>query len=319
MRHRPAHSQKTRHKWPYIVIGLLIFFGSLFSFWQIQGSQFWRRSWRSYILLHTSPPVVVSLPHQAEEKMILVTLPEDVEINVPYGYGPYRLNAIWKLGELEKKPELPTAAIGDLLSIPLSLRIGENEPRILETRSKEEFAQSIKNVFSLTELLRTDISNLNLIDRLKFALTLKTGSDGMVVIFLHRSYDITSQVTLPSGVVVKQISEDNLNSQIGQQFEDEGIRSDGLIVAVKNTTDTPGLGQEFAQILSNIGAKVIAVGNEKSHESGCRVEVTSANKDRLLVKFLVKEYACQLAVGSPEGAEIVVYIGEAFSRRWGMP
>ncbi len=285
---------------------------------QIKGSVFVSRPWRINIAFHTSPLSILSISPGSEEPLLVITLPETVYVNVPWGYGSYRLGAIWKLGEQEKRSSLFSETIEDSIGIKIHTVVGESEPRKINEVS-DQLYNGLSRAFSYKELLfDRKLSSFNFLDR--FILVwyfIKSRSSSALTYLSHQNNYLFADAKLPDGTEVKRINLDAFNTFLEQKFEDRRIREEAISVTVKNTTDISGVGQKFTQIITNLGGKVLTVGNEKNDISGCQLEVKPAASKARLVEYLIREYHCQkISLTTEGGTDVFVRVGKLFAERW---
>lgn len=304
-----------------LVVGLV---AAVFIVWKLfrlyESSLFLSRLWRTNIVLSTKPVVVVSLPRQADEHPIILTIPTDAYVSVPYGYGSYRLEGVWRLGELEKRPELFAETVANVAGIRIAAWINTGSDTEISTESPEELYANLKNEFGLTWALSTGFStNLNLIDKLLMVKDLHfTRPDQWVFLLAHKRDDIFRPTELPGPTEVRVVERELLSDFIGGQFEDGEVRQSGLRIEVRNTTTTPRVGQSFARILLNFGAKVITVTNEAKPVSGCLVQMEETIRKQKLIIYLVREFGCLVETTHVTGADVVIFVGDEFAKRWSM-
>jgi len=258
---------------------------------------------------------VVSFPKNSEENVLVVTLPDNALVDVPWGYGPYRMAAVWKLGELEHKPNLFPDTISDAFSIPIQGFVGETEPKLFDTI---KFIAEFKKNFPLTRLLfDSKLTNLNFLDRWLLYWRVTSASQDLLVYNAHQNARLFQDTILVDGTEVKKVLLDGLKTFLEQKFEEAEIRKQAVTVEVKNTTDISGVGQKFANIISAAGGKVITIGNDKKTVAHCEIEVHDTSASKLLASFLAYEYRCQrLASSTTSGPDIIVRVGTDFGERW---
>ena len=139
----------------------------------------------------------------------------------------------------------------------------------------------------------------------------------MITYLADQNSRLFADAKLPDGTEVKRINSEALTVFLEQKFEDAQIRQEALSVTVKNTTETPGVGQKFTKIITNLGGKVLTVGNEKSEITGCQLEVKPESQKARLVLYLKQEYNCQsIPPLSDGGADLIVRVGKSFGERW---
>lgn len=283
-------------------IVLILFNSSLFS----------DKKWRTNIIFHTSPPVLLSYPPDKEDKILLFILPEDLTLTVPYGYGAYRFAAVWKLSNLENNPSLVRDALTDLFGVPVVGMIGTN-------RSQAVSFDPIHSTSDLATMIQLGEKNSNLkfTERLQLMFDLRFLSPRRLLTYDVRNQPLYETVSLPGGTDIYQVEPNRWDNFLSQKFDEAKIREEALTVAILNSTDTSGIGQKFARFVSAVGGKVLKVANETSEIKGCQVRVSEANQQKLLVRFLTREFGCVLSPQSEDdGVDLAVTVGQSFGRRW---
>ncbi|MBI4058361.1 hypothetical protein HY408_01205 [Candidatus Gottesmanbacteria bacterium] len=275
--------------------------------------------WRSNILLHSSSLVLISLPQDAEGRVVIVSLPSDAYINVPYGYGKYRIAAVKKLGKLDKKPELLKDAAEDLFSLPVDGWVDSGDVQITPESSNPELVLTLKNYFLSSLVPFTEVqSNLSSLDRLQVALAL-WGIKSEKISLFNFSVDssIMQKSRLPDETEINTVSPEMLYLLLTQEFEDADIRKQGLRVEVNNTTTIPKIGEKFARIVSQVGGNVIGVNNRLKNETRCTVEAPESYQKEKLVLFLTQKIGCTLTRSTGvHSADITIFVGASYAERW---
>ncbi len=310
--------QKSRKKFilMWVVILLLIFGG--FLFYQYQNSIFFTRKWRTNIALRTSPVVVISFPKSESDKLLFITMPDQVYVTVPYGYDSYLLESVWKLGELEKKPYLFNHTIEDILGMKIQGYVGFADSAPVNQENLDSITENIKQDLNWTQLIFHQLpTNLNLLDRCYLywqLLTLKVIQTDLIDLksqmsdaFIQNSQDKSAN-SLPDY--------DKIDTIIARQIEDLHVRNENLSVEINNTTKTANIGQKFARYVANIGGKVIAIKNGDPISQACKISIKNSVKNSTLAKFLQQEFDCQLQESEEMDAEIRIDLGEKIADRY---
>lgn len=316
MHRRPArtHTKPARRVWLWLA-GFLLLLSVTFAWRQYSTSLFVSRNWRVNVLLNSNPLTVISFPNESSDKLVIVTVPESAYVRVPWGYGEYRVGALVKLAEQENKPDLFAESISDLFGLKLHGVWSRNEA---VTVSEEALLDDIKKEVSFSYVTSQTPGQLNLLDRSLVYWKLKNWSHRDVkVLSTHTTDQLYHSQELPDGTDIKVADSEQLTRFFERTFEEAAVRSESLSIAVHNTTEVSGVGQQFARFISTLGGDVIALGNEAEDVSNCIVELTEAHKNATLVKFLKSEFECELAyVESVEGADIKIKVGTYFATRW---
>ncbi len=281
-------------------------------------SSVFQKNWRVNLLFKTRPLMLVSFPKNKTEKVIFVTLPDDLYVQVPWGYGMYRLASTEKLAQLEHKTRLTEDTIEDLLHLKISASVSFPTIFDLKTNSAAQLTTDFKNANSFTKLIwDRRISTLNLYDRIFLSGKLAfLRADEQVLLNASADSALYTHVTLPDQSRVMILNQSRLEQYLEHRFEDEQIHQEALLISVFNTTDTSNVASEFAQILTAIGGKVISTGNQKMPLGTCKLIVKTEKAKSKIIQFLQREYACSLELSQTDPQEFSVYVGDKFAKRW---
>lgn len=283
----------------------------------VKSSIFWEREWRTTIVFTTKPIIVVSIPAAVEDKTLVITLPEDAYVQVPDGYGVYRLGAVWRLGELENRSELFAHTIEDLLGVKVTGWVsGINAS---EQTDLSENAASIKQIITPISLLTDKFkSNLSRPSLLHLSLMLALSRpESFKKHETERDPRLFIEVELPDGSKVGQPDFRALDALVEQIFADPEIRVEGLRLEIRNTSGVAEVGHKFARFLTNVGGTVIGVGNETGDLENCLIRVNEANSAKKIIRFVREEFGCgNEELAESDKADAILLLGTSFGRRW---
>lgn len=308
-----AATRKAKNRWilmitTAVLVMMSIGFGSIF----VNRTLFSDKNWRTNIIFHTQPPVLLSYPPNKADKVLLFILPENLSLTVPYGYGIYRSDAVWKLSELESNPALVRDTYTDLFGVPVQGIIGATLEQAVVYDPVHQ-ASDLGRMIQLGE----GSSFLKLSEQLKLMIDLKFLSARRLLVYDVRNQPLYDTMTLPGGSEVFQVNPNRWDNFLSQKFEESKIREEALTVTILNSTATSGLGQKFARFVSAIGGKVLKVANETSDIKTCQLRVGETNRQKLLIRFLSSEFGCALAsLSETNEVDLVVIVGESFAKRW---
>ncbi len=286
----------------FIGVGIIAFGSSLNS----------GRQWRTNIVFNTSPPVLLSYPVNKEDKILLFILPENLSLQVPYGYGTYEIESLWGLARLENRPMLVRDSFTDLFGIPVSGMIGATRTHPVSL-NPDHLTTELSQVIKLGE----SDSYMKLTEQLRYALDLRFLVTKRLLQYDLRSQPLYETVTLPGEAEAVLVNPNKWDSFLAQKFEEVKIREEALTVTIKNTTSVSGIGQKFARFVASIGGKILRVGNEESDINKCQLRLAEVNRTKLLVRFLMEEFGCTISDRlETDEEEVVVIIGQSFASRW---
>lgn len=270
------------------------------------------------MVLSTNPVVLVSLPKSTNERPSIMTFPANTYTFVPHGYGSYRLEAISRLSEIEGRPALLSETIEDMVGIRVAGYVKTEIATDVDVSSHEQLFSALKSETSLTKLLSgTNTSNLNLLDKwLLSAQFMFSRPDDWVFLLAHDRESVFRQTELPGMTNIRIPDRNGLVEFTNGQFSDPDIRASNLSIDVRNATSTPRIGQAFTRILVQLGGRVITVTNEVRSVATCLVVGEETEKKQKLVQYVLKEYGCDYEVAEVAGADIALFVGDSFAKRW---
>lgn len=319
MRHA-ARKKKKPHKrkliWVFLVCVILAVICIKLLSWA-KTSIFLFKNWRTNIVFYTQPLTLISFPRDADERTIIVTLPESLYVAVPYGYGDYRLGSVWKLGVIEKKEQLLADTTGDLLGVKVSGWF--TKPEIIDLDANSFLPASVKEAFLPWGKTETTVkTNLNFLDQFLLYLKLSGLRANMVKVYsLEKDASLIENKVLPDGSDATVVNEKFLHNFLEQKFEETDVRQEVITLSVFNYTKVPNVGQKFAQYLTNLGGKVINIGNAEGDIVACEVRTAEKNKNKIIITYLHKELGCSVLPSEEnQKSDVVVNIGKQWGDRW---
>lgn len=192
-----------------------------------------------------------------DKKISLINIPNETFINVPADYGNWQVRSIFKFGESLEQPlgnKLLKESIAEALGIPLEGYLMINTTESLTTlQIVEKIRQGPIAFLSSIKDIKTD---LNFIELVKL-------SSGMAGVRFDKVKEINLQElavleeqSLPDGSRVLVPDYVRLDSVLSS-FHETNFLTERASVAVFNATDTPGVAQKVARMITNMGGNVI--------------------------------------------------------------
>lgn len=129
------------------------------------------------------------------------------------------------------------------------------------------------------------------------------------------SRDTVSEITSPDGSRQKLLDENKIDYVLNQSFFDSGLRSEGLTVALYNTTTIPTVGLRTSRLLTRLGMQLVFVGNSDGNRKACRIIGSKTAMQSKTAAFIRDYFLCEPGdlrssdVGSGTGADLVVELG----------
>ncbi len=286
--------------WIFIA-GFLILLSLFWKTYDTLRKSIWDGKNRINFVLSGDEVVLISFAPE-EPSLTLLPLPKNLQIDVIYGYGKYRVEVVSSLGELEKKDNLLPASLQENFGVPV-------EGWIVSTSdSKEEILRELGR-----QILGRGKTNFSRWDLVRLWWGISKLRPGEIEILDLGRLNILSSVKLPDGTTVFQIDFGQLDLKIQKIFSDSLIKKENFSIEVLNGTSYRGLAERGARIVANTGGRVVWVGNSELQIADCRLQIEKNKKRAYTVKKISKIFNCQLEEKKEGGrAEITLILGEDY-------
>lgn len=313
---RPAF-KRPRSKWRFILVIILlgVMMGGGFAYWQWRTkSVFATNKWRTNVLIVGEEFYLVSFPIGEDEKTNIVALPQNLQVLVPYGYGYYRLSALKRLSEIEQEPTLVRDTVEDMMGINIAVVINTNTSAVSAPVSLSTFS----DLTSKSTINWSSPHSTSFADFIYLTWKLRTTPASEVVTQnLKDDRYLFPETQLQDGTTVYVSNASALDEFVESKFTETKIREQNISVEILNTTDTSGIGQQYARFLSHVGAKILRVDTRSGEVAACEIKAKSNVQQSILVQFIQKEFGCvTIDNGEQEVADVVVLIGKKYAERW---
>lgn len=272
------------------------------------------------IVLNTNPIAFFHINRESGQKNI-VLVSSDTYVEATRGFGLYRMGSIWALGEIEGEGgKLLSETMQELLAVPVHAWLGRSDATTLS--SDDGYVSDLKAQFSLQKLLVPSFSeefatNLTIIDKFLLVVELFNVRANQIDVLDLSATDAVSEFELADESRAISVDVEILDTVTGSIFENQKIREEGLSVEVRNATDRPFLAQKASRTLSNLGVKVVRVGNSNVNEPRCVVYGSEDLKKTETAKTIRALFNCSFITDeqgrSIEDLEVV--IGESYSEK----
>jgi len=325
------HRRKTRYTiWSTLLVIFLLIVGGFG--WKIYASvakSVWDGENQINLVLNSSPVLVASF-NPPEKSINVLIIPNGTFIEVIHGFGPYRVESIYGLGELNgsalqngRGGELLSGSIQEYLGMPVDAYISVQSAKC-KVQSRESKTCLLDQLFwAIRRNGRTDLTKWDLI-RLWWG-TRGVREDKIKVVNLGET-SASEEVTLPDGTKAAKIDTEQLQGIVGQLFIDGKIKQNDLTIAVLNGTDHQGLATRASRLVENIGGRVVGIGEVESSKlkvksSKCEVRSGKKYKNTYTVQKLLKVFDCQWTGEDLENqrAEVVLILGERYWQKLNHP
>jgi len=281
-------------------LGFLIFIISLFLLAIFGGKIFSQKVWdgrnKINIVFIGQKVFIFSLDPQ-EKKAIILSLPPKTFIETIRGYGDYPLESIYKLGEQEGLDggEFFASSLQENLRVPIDgyVLISDFKETNLTSKPREFILACFKDLFfgrNKTNLKRGDLAFL-------WLKLIKVRQNKISIGDLEK-LDIAEKVILPDGTGGFKINSQKFKKVALEFFKDLQIRQENLEIAVLNSTSYSGLATRMADLIENIGGRVVEVGEIKNSKfqipnSKCELKSKKGLKKSYTLRKLEKVFGCQ--------------------------
>lgn len=287
-----------------LVIGFLVLARTHHSLWHHRG--------RLNFVWGQDPTRVVSLIPSQE--LLILEFPSNSAITAARGYSQYPLTSLWKLAELEQRPNLVAESVQQFLAVPLAgwLTGSQNCPTDQPNGLKNCLT---KTLWSLTQTS----SSFSLSERFILHRQLKKTNLAQIKFINLGNSRAAQEVTLPDGQVRLVFNQELIDSYLEQKFYDPKAISDNLTANIVNTTSHPGLANQAARLVSHLGVHVISTSSNDQNLQGCLLETSKEHQSSATVKQLSQIFNCRLDLNlnldSPR-FHLQLLLGQDYWQEW---
>ena len=328
-------------KWVVILgaICLLFFSGKLiFS----HRKRIWKKGRLNFVL--ASEPVLVISLSPREKALTVVQIPENTYVEVTRGFGLYKIESVYPLGQIEGKGGgILAETAQEFLGIPVEAYVHFNNfqsprlaggqaispakrdpaPRDNFQLNKEDIIGLKKKVTSwmvflrpqkLIKFLKEDLeTNFGFWDIVKIWLNLKKISTGKIKFIDLEERMVLTEFSLPDGGVGKKGDPLLIDNLLAEFFFEPEIRKEGVSVEVLNGTNHPGLGKKAARIITNLGVKVIKVADSEEKVEQCQIKGAGKVLRSFTLSKIKEVFDCQVV--EDEKNEPILIIGNDYYKK----
>lgn len=307
-----------------VVLSFLSFF--VFKFFVSIKKSLWDGKSR-FTLVISADPVIITSFNPEDKSLSNLLLPEKTFIETIHGYGPYRAEAIYRLGELNHQgADLLSESLESYFGLPIEAYVFNHKiDSSYRHQSASGFKEFLDKKLSLTSKKETNLTAWDLI-RLWW-INRQIRMDKIEIIDLAQTRAI-EQTSMPDGNLAVKIDSQRLESVIGQYFADGQIKKEDLTIAVLNGTEHSGLANKMANLIKNIGGRVIRVGEIDSTEFSddfddvkCVIKTAEKYKNYYTVQKLINIFDCQWEEDETvsERSLVAVIVGDKYWQMLTLP
>ena len=254
-----------------LVVGFLVvswairFTQNLFSPWKLQTNQersyIWNGEFNINLLIRSDHTSILTY-NPKEGKVVIINIPDETFLNVPFGFGLWQLRAIYELGESQKGlggGKLLMETLTNFLAVPIDgfLDLSSLQPR----QSAAGVINTLRNnPFSGLNLLSSLKTDLTLWELIKLKLGIGAVRFDKIKELNLLELNVLDKENLPDGTLVFTADSVKLDSVLSD-LADPTIMAEHKNIAVLNTTDRTQLAQKAARLITNLGGNVIIMAN----------------------------------------------------------
>lgn len=263
--------------------------------------------------------MIISLDYP-EKNINILSIPDGTFIEAIHGYGPYRIESLYKLGEIKGQG-------GRLLTGSLQEYFGINLDGYLTGGQYQPEKMKIKN-FLLNQFFNTlrgqEKTNLTRWDLLRIWWQVKKTREDKIIFIDLAQTSASEEVDLPDGSKAMKIDPERLSRIVNQFFIDEGLEKEDLTVAVLNKTEHFGLANNASKIINNIGGRVVQVSNlqdKTGSNENCEIKSEKKYRSSYTVEKLSQIFNCQWSEReeNEQRAKVLLLVGEDYWHRLNLP
>lgn len=307
----------------FLLAFLLILVGVVFKISRSATKSVWDGQSQLNLAINPSradQPVLIAGFNPEEKSLNILSIPAGTFIETIHGYGPYRVESLYRLGELNKKgQELFQGSLETYLGVPIeayALTINGDE-KTEGMKNKEGIARFLKS------LLKRGQTNLTKWDLLRLWLGFKNLRQDRINLIDLGQTNASQEVELPDGTKAKKIDTERLGSIMNQFFVDKKIKQEDLTVAVLNGTTHVGLANQAAILIKNIGSQIVSIGETENNlkYKECQIMVEKKYKNSYTIQKLSHLFDCHWQGESMAGqrANVVLILGESYWEKLALP
>ncbi len=268
-------------------------------------------------LVFAGQPTLVASFSPLQGSLGILLISDRAYIKTTHGYGQYRIEKIWELGELEGRPELLAESVQESLGLVIDGWIGSQENKMVFSFPEEEKEKRIKKTIldCLFQLIRKKKkTNLTRWDLVRLWWQIRgVRFDKITIIDLEKTSALLP-LALPDGTSGFEIDQNRLDSFITRYFQDEQIKEEDFSLEIVNATSHSGLAAQGARVVANLGGRVIAMSDRDLKINTCEIKSRREERGSYTFKKLMKVFDCQ---ANPEDLEdsragVMIILGEDY-------
>lgn len=277
-----------------------------------QRNYIWNGEFNINLLLRTSHISLLSY-NPKEEKVTIINVPDELFLDVPFGFGKWQLRAVYELGQSQKGvggDRLLKDTLTSFFAVPIDGFLDFSS--LQRAKSASEIVESLRrNPFSGLNLLSSLKTDLTVWELLRLKTSLSSVRFDKVKELDLTALGVLEQGNLPDGTGVLTTDPIKLDSVLSD-LVDPVIVSEHKTIAVFNATERGQLAGKWARLITNLGGNVIITNNARE-----RLEKTKVVGEKSLTLKRIQQILGDYDTISPSNEDVVssraqinVFIGE---------
>lgn len=260
--------------------------------WRVYGdfkNSVWDGKNRLNLVLNVNPISLVSFD-PGSQTINFLTIPDGTYIEAAANYGPYRIEKIYPLGELEGRGI-------ELLAVSLETYFGLPVDGWLEAEGEWQGTSEAKRLLSgliILGLKEKSLTNLSRWDLVRLWLMVNRTRGHKVETVDLGETTVAEEFNLPDGTQAKKIDQQRISRIIGNLFTDYRLRQEDLAIAIMNAGGEIGLATKGAGLVGNIGGRLVEVGDWPEELIECQIKTTPMAKKTYTSQKFAQVFGCQL-------------------------
>ncbi len=292
----PRNKPNTNYRIIGIILAGLIF---LFLWREYAGSLFLNRRERISIGVFAETPFVYSY-NRLTNLAHIVYFDPDIYVDVPGGYGLYRLGSVNLLGKIEnRRTEILTRTFEELAGIPVDIVIYPKAGEVVEKASGQPFMDYFFTYRS-SDLSSGDnaLSTRNIFDRTILKGKFNLRNDRLIMTDATEVYHLKSRK--------KNYFADKLDTRLKGFFYQQSLTNVPGKVVIYTSAEGYGAAKRISRRIEGAGLKVFEIELRDKLPPKCQIDNSKANEPA--VRLLSDYYGCAIKGAGTEDSFIRLYL-----------
>lgn len=285
------------------VVFLILVFKILFVFHQ----SLWNDDYPLSLMVEQPQNYSLLTFEPKEPLLTILSLPANLDLEVPYGYGHYRAQALSRLEKMESRSFLALKTFQENLAVNLDGQIELGEGDLADKRQAE------KQIFEL--FWKQGKTNLSFWDIIRLWWRLKSLNESDYKHLDLKKMSLVNVQKLPDKSEILILDQALFDMKIQKIMIDPAVRLENLTVEILNATDHPGLAERAARILTNSSLVVVSTGNSEKKEQKTSLEIEKKLQKTRTASIVQKIFNCKWQENKEQRrADLTLIVGEDYFR-----